>query len=147
MQERWLAAALGAALVAGPACSPNPTAPSAVVEVGQRFEIAPGAAVSVKDAELVVRFERVVNDSRCPGDATCITAGEAVLAFTLSRPGDRADPLSISTASPRRHVVGGFALVLAELAPYPFASRPPIEPKDYRATLLVEREAVPVPMP
>jgi hypothetical protein len=146
MQKRWLAAALGAALVAGTACSSSPTAPSPVVDVGQRFEIGPGDTVAVKDAGLSLRFERVVTDSRCPGDAICITAGEAVLAFTLSRSGSPV-PLSLSTASPRQHVAAGWVLILSELTPYPFASRPPIDPKDYRVTLLVDREAVPTPTP
>jgi hypothetical protein len=33
----------------------------------------------------------------------------------------------------------GFKVVLAELQPYPFSSRPPIAARDYRATLVVSR--------
>jgi hypothetical protein len=145
MQERWLAAAAAlAALVAGAACSSSPTAPSPVVEVGQPFELAPGDTVAVKAAGLSLRFERVVTDSRCPGDAICITAGEAELAFTLIATDRGAGPVSLRTSSPgNRLVSGGWVVVLSELSPYPFASRPPIDPQAYRATLFVDRAAQP----
>jgi hypothetical protein len=143
MRGRWLAVAVGVAFVSLTACSSNPMAPSAV-DVGQRFELAPGDTVAVKGADLSLRFERVVTDSRCPGDALCITGGEAELAFTLTRTGRGAGPVSLRTSSPGdRYVSGAWVVVLAELAPYPFASRPPIDPRDYRATLFVDRAAQP----
>ena len=114
MRDRWLAVAVGAALVGWTACSSNPMAPSPV-EVGQRFLLAPGDTVAVKGAELSLRFEQVVTDSRCPGDATCITGGEAELAFTLTRTGRGAGPVSLQTSSPGdRYVSGAWVVVLAD---------------------------------
>jgi hypothetical protein len=63
---------LGAAI----GCGGNPNQPSPL-PLGQPFELRPGErAVIAGDVSLV--FVDVVSDSRCPIDATCVSAGEAL---------------------------------------------------------------------
>jgi hypothetical protein len=120
------------------ACShQSPAAPSEPAS----FVLSPGQATSY--GALTVRFIGVTADSRCPGDALCVqlAAGDAtVLVETSSGGSPRRAELQINDPARRRVSHGGFVVELTELAPYPFASRPPIAAADYRATILITRD-------
>lgn len=112
------------------------------VEPGEVFTLAPGQTVKVNGAELTIRFIEVAEDSRCPVDATCVWAGDAVVVvetvlrsveqvFGLhSTPGTATGPGSVA--------LDGFELTLVDVRPEPRAGLP-IRPEDYRVTLRVER--------
>jgi hypothetical protein len=122
-------------------CSSGPTSPT--VEPVSEFVLAPGESASVSGTGLTVRFEAVVNDSRCPAGVLCITAGDAEIALTVRRAGHSADALALRTADGRnRAEVGEWTLSLTGLAPYPFTNHP-IAPGEYRATLRVDPIAQP----
>jgi hypothetical protein len=113
------------------------------VEPVREFVLAPGESAVVSRAGLTVRFDRVVNDSRCPADAICVTAGEAEVALTVRRGSRPAEALSLRTVESRnRAELGDWVLRLTALAPYPFSDRA-IAPGDYRATLRVDPVAQP----
>lgn len=61
------------ALAFGVAACDSPTTPS--VPIDQQVTMAPGEQVQVTDTSLRIRFEGVVNDSRCPIDAICVLGG------------------------------------------------------------------------
>jgi hypothetical protein len=122
-------------------CSSSPSGPT--VEPLSEFVLAPGESASLSSAGLTVRFDRVVNDSRCPANALCITGGEAEVALTVGRAGRPGDSLALRTAETRnRAEVGDWVLSLIQLAPYPFSSDP-IAAGDYRATLRLDPVASP----
>jgi hypothetical protein len=128
------------ALIAGllllASCAESPTLPS--VEPVQEFALAAGESAAVSGTGLRVEFERVTSDSRCPADALCITAGEAVLAVAVARNGRPAEPISLRTeGAGRQAVVGDWVLSLTRLAPYPSGGRV-ILAGDYKATLRVD---------
>ena len=84
--NRRLPAILAVVLIAaclGAACGGNPTEPTAV-PLDQPFDLRAGQSAVVPGG-LKVTFDRVVSDSRCPIDAICVWAGEAVIALKLSR--------------------------------------------------------------
>jgi hypothetical protein len=118
-------------------CASNPPAlPSG--PVNQRVVLGPGETADVAGAAIGVRFESVVNDSRCPGDATCIQAGSATVRISVLPNGGGLVSYDVNTLNlpPTRH--GDVTITLENLAPYPFASRP-TAPSDYRATLRITR--------
>lgn len=124
-----------AAAAAAAACDEGVTGPT--VPVNQSFELAPGGAAAVAGASMTVRFERVSGDSRCPGDAICVWAGDAVVQIAVLSGGAVAPyELHTFTREPVKH--GDMTIQLVDLQPYPFSSRP-IAPGDYRATLRVTR--------
>jgi hypothetical protein len=85
-----------------------------------------------------LRFESVTGDSRCPGDAVCITGGDAVVRIQVSGDGGTLSlDLHTGDASRASLTYGSLKVTLVELQPYPFSSRPPITAGDYRATLVV----------
>ena|GEM_PF-3416006 len=102
----------------------------------------PGDTLSLRVGEtarvgrdMVLAFDRVEEDSRCPEDVTCITAGNARLAFSFRRGSDAATRVELNTTRPPRDtVVGSYRLTLHGLAPIP-NSRRTIDSGAYIATV------------
>jgi hypothetical protein len=116
-------------------CVDHPTRPSEA-PLGQPFELHLGRSAILRDG-LMVTFDGVRADSRCPMDALCVWAGDAVITVSVSQPGaltaERAlhtDP----TGSEAQYL--GYVIKLITLAPYPRSDRQ-IQPDDYVATLAV----------
>ena len=114
----------------------SPVGPT--VALSQRFPLAPGESAWVHGTALRVQFLRVSGDSRCPADALCIQGGDAIVHVRATE--STAADYELHTGGPPHAVVtpSGFRIQLEELQPYPFSSRP-IQPGDYRATLIVTR--------
>src|SRR5688572_10442782 len=64
-------------------CSGSPTQPS-LLPMGEPFELRMGAMATL-DGDVRVFFRDVHSDSRCPIDAICVRAGEAVVEIALAR--------------------------------------------------------------
>ena len=117
-------------------CDESPTGPT--IPLNREFELGAGQSAVIEDVALSVRFNGVSNDSRCPGDAICILGGDALVHITAtSRQTSRDYELHTGDMRPVQHE--GVTIALVQLQPYPFSSRPPITPGDYRATLKVTR--------
>jgi hypothetical protein len=113
----------------------SPTGPA--VPLSERFVLAPGGAAAI--AGVSVQFVGVSGDSRCPADALCIQGGDAIVEMRVLDAGAVAS-YELHTGDKRRASVGhrDLRIELLELQPYPFSARP-INPADYRATLVVTR--------
>jgi len=117
-------------------CAAHPSQPSR--PFGQPFDLKAGTSAPLADG-LKLTFDRVRADSRCPLDAICIQAGEAIVVLTLSQ----------SAATPAEREVRttpafseasylSYVIKLVALMPYPRSTQQ-IRPEDYVATLTVER--------
>jgi hypothetical protein len=113
------------------------TAPSGPLD--RQVVIAAGRTMSIGEAGVSIRFEGVLGDSRCPADAMCIQGGDAIVRLDVDGLGRRAmhELHTGDTRITARHEDVRISLV--QLEPYPFGSRPPIEPDDYRVTLRLTR--------
>jgi hypothetical protein len=127
--------ALAVALLALAACkSTPPTSPS---PIDRELTLAAGETADVVTG-VALRFAGVSADSRCPGDAICITAGDATVRIEVTANNRRREgDLHLANRQPVSHE--GVTIGLVSLEPYPFHSLPPIRPADYRATLRVRR--------
>jgi hypothetical protein len=116
-----------------------PTSPTtATIQVDISMTVVPGQRVTIDGTSLTVQFIGVSSDSRCPADALCVTQGDAVAVFEASVAAGAGARLELGTSNSRRTAeVGTYGVELRGLDPYPFASLPPIQPSDYRATLRV----------
>ena len=118
------------------ACSSSPTQPDRV-PAAQPFDLGVGQTATLTD-DLRIRFDTVRSDSRCPIDAICVSAGEAVIALTLSLRGEAAVGRELETVPPKSQITySRFTITLSELRPYPRSDRP-FQPNDYIATFVVE---------
>jgi len=127
-------------LLSATAACDEPSLAGPTVGLNERFTLAPTETAQVRDVDLRVQFVEVTGDSRCPGDAICITGGDALVHIRVSD-GSSSSAYELHTGdSSRASIVHGSVRIgLVELQPYPFSSRPPIVPSDYRATLTTSR--------
>ena len=116
-------------------CGGNPTQPDAAL--GQPFEVRAGTTAELPDG-IRLRFDSVLSDSRCPIDAICVRAGEAVVAITLSKAGTVTAEFDVQTDPPDRRSANysGHSVTLTALQPFPRSDRQ-VQPSDYVATFIV----------
>ena len=108
-------------------------APSAEIPLGREFSLRPGESATIESTGLVVTFLSVLSDSRCPADAVCVWAGDAVVALRVGRAG-----VELRSTSAPETAVGAYRLRLERVEP-DVSSGKRIEPADYRAVLKVTR--------
>jgi hypothetical protein len=117
------------------ACSSHPTGPGQV-PLGQSFELRAGSSAIVEGG-LTITFNGVKSDSRCPMDALCVWAGDAIVAVSLSQTGGDPAERELHTASAGSEAsYRSYWVKLVALAPYPRSDRQ-IRQQDYAATLAV----------
>jgi hypothetical protein len=112
------------------------------VELGREFTMTVGETVVVEDSNLVVFFERVEGDSRCPTGVTCVWEGNAAVRLQLSSTiAEFAPQARVLNTSLEPHAVDflGVTVRLVDVAPYPSAAGAPIEPSSYVVKLVVTR--------
>lgn len=115
----------------------SPTGPT--VPLNSEFRLAPLETAEVDDTDARVQFVAVAGDSRCPADAICIQGGDARVQVRVSGEGPTRDyELHTGDGSRAEVTHRDLRIALVSLEPYPFSSRP-IDPSDYRATLIIRR--------
>lgn len=99
------------------------------------------ASVTVKYGEEIVvnenikiKFNGVIEDSRCPMDAICIWQGNAAAEIEITTTDEKLTEVLNSTVFPQFVWVSGITIELKEVNPYP-STQIKIEPKDYSLVL------------
>ena len=89
------------------ACS-SVAGPSHGAALGQSFDLLPGQEVQVADAGRL-RYDALVNDSRCRPGVQCIWAGDATLAFAWTPRNGAGERFTLRTqpADAASHALGG----------------------------------------
>lgn len=99
-----------------------------------------GETVLLSTEGLQLRLNAVTEDSRCPSDVQCVTAGTASIALMISRTGTTQQVLMLSIPSPDSENYAGFEIRFLDLSPYPISTQV-IDPENYVASLVVSRPA------
>lgn len=115
----------------------QPATPGGVFEAGQ-VTLRPGQSLDDVQSGSVLTFVEILNDSRCPADAICVTSGFVQVLLRIEQ-GDltREAVLTLGdvTAGDTDTVaVGEFTVTLVEVQPYPLASNP-VDYSEYSITL------------
>lgn len=105
------------------------------VKIGEEFTLALGESVGIERKNVIVKFEKVIEDSRCPMNARCIWEGNARIAIWASDTVAGRYELNTSTRFNTREKITDFVIELRRLEPDRVAGAPT---KGYVATLLVE---------
>lgn len=104
-------------LILGCSSSTEPQA----VSLNEEFNVRLHQTVALEGTPLLITFEAVPADSRCPPDAVCIWAGDAEVRLAVWRhEGPGWWPVALHTnteVGPMAETVGDYTLVLAGLAP------------------------------
>jgi hypothetical protein len=119
----------------------QPAAPATkerVVHLGRNFDVRINETVAIDGESLRITFERVVEDSRCPTNTTCVCAGDAVVRLALLGANAERGTLNLHTLSETaaQGCFQRFRLRLVQLVPVPHDSGG-IPAEQYVATLVV----------
>ena len=94
--------------------------------------------------DFAIKFKEVVTDSRCPSDANCIWAGEAIIKVELYKDGNFIEEKEVKfsgTGNSRSLFSSNEKDFLAySLSPYPKAANGRIEKKDYCLNLSLKQK-------
>jgi hypothetical protein len=124
------------------------TSVSAQIVPGEPFNMGIGDVREIEAFGLVLEFEELLHDSRCPRTVTCVWEGVAELHVLVEAPPLPQERLLLATETgnpdihPTSADYGALVVRLLELAPYPFTVDP-IDPSLYVATFVVEQRSVP----
>ena len=123
------------AMIAG--CSGNPIALS--VGLGEAFALHPGETASITGEDMLITFEEVIGDSRCPRDAVCIWEGVAISLLRVNYRG-AVHPLVIHQPGLNGGVHQEFLeySITADLKPYPVQGQDTSQ-EDFRIELVISR--------
>lgn len=132
---RWMTVC-GAVLLAG--CThPRPTGPVPGTDEQGEITLALGES-RLLNADVSVTFGRVGEDSRCPANVQCITAGNAVVSLLIQERGEHSETLQLNTHSnPRSKTEEGMRFEVVSLSPLPRAGEGP--PSNYVVRLRITR--------
>ena len=122
-------------VAASTGCARNPNQPGEI-PLRQSVELRAGSSATLEGG-LTIAFDRVTSDSRCPMNAFCVWAGDAIVAVSLSQgPGGPAARELHTDARASEASYLAYSIKLLTLAPYPQTDRE-IRPEDYVATIEV----------
>jgi hypothetical protein len=117
------------------ACKEELTGPTP--PLNSDFTLAPRQVATIDSTDATIQFHRVLSDSRCPADVTCVRAGEAIVLITVKSPRGVQDyELRSDAREPTQH--HDLTIRLREVSPYPVSTQT-IGADDYRATFRVAR--------
>jgi hypothetical protein len=110
----------------------------------QNVQLKVGQSAPVEGTSLVIGFEAVSSDSRCPKGENCFWEGDATVQIWVRRADGTQEKRELHTASSKPRAAGyeGFSIRLVTLAPYPFNGRS-ISPADYVVTLALSHGSPP----
>lgn len=118
------------------------------IEAGldQEFALHGGQQVTIRSADLRLRFTDVLEDSRCPTEVECFWTGQARITVDAALGQDAPTSLEFNTnPAPGQgkltNIVGGYTIELKTLDPYPKTPDDSPALTDYSATLLVRKSA------
>ena len=108
---------------------------------GELFKLTRGESKLVAGTDLTVRFLRLVADSRCPAEVSCVWQGDGEIEVELGV-GGRQSRVRLHTHGgaqyPSEASFAGYRAKLVDLAPAP--ANPPRPDSEYVATLAVEKD-------
>lgn len=124
------------AVLAGCASTPAPP-PSVRAALDETFMLPIESAAEVGSDGLVLRFARVVDDSRCPINARCIRAGSARVALELRAPGLAPAAVTVETPDqPKSADFGPYTVEILDIQP---GREIPARPLRYTGAFVVRR--------
>lgn len=124
-------------LISSVSCGKNESA--AKVQLGEQFILSPGESSTIVKEDLTITFEKVTGDSRCPKNAVCVWAGEAVISITFEKD-NVTYPLELKEPGTSDKAVEAFMgyTLNFHLEPYPEAGVE-VSPNDYRLIMTVAK--------
>lgn len=108
-------------------------------QAGDTVELRTGESVLLGNGGARVTFTRIVTDSRCPVDVTCVWAGDAHIQLAATPSAIPEETLDLHTGiDPIEAEFAGFTIRLIDVSPQRSQSDD-VEPGDYSVRLAISR--------
>ena len=139
---KWIAAA-SVVLAIGCAAPSQPGSagtPAAINQIGTNaeFSLAPGQQAKIDGTQIILRFDGVGEDSRCPQGVQCVWAGNAVVKVSITEGDIAFQRMALNTSvEPRNITFMGYVISLVSVRPE--ARQGGIPAGDYTAVFKVTR--------
>ncbi len=102
------------------------TGPVPGTDANQEVQIPVGETRTFDEERLAIGFGAVTEESRCPTDAQCVAAGNAIVGLILQERGEATRTVELNTTTGRRRVSHeGYVIEVVDLQPLPSTSGPP----------------------
>ena len=136
------------------ACQTTTPQASVTATVNEEFGLAPGQSAAVKGTNLILTFDSVLNDERCPSAVECAASGPVTVSLSIQQGNGTPIDFTLQTftdqngRSPNvqfegvtnRAEVGDYLIRVASVIPYPTDLTTEIEPSEYQVALLVSNK-------
>jgi len=144
VNKLWLLALVLAMALLGCQLSQSADADPLEFSLDKEFSLPGGQEATISGENLRLRFNEVLEDSRCPTQVECFWTGQARVAVLVQPEGHEPTTTEFNTnPAPGQNVqtaqVGEYTIELRSLDPYPQTPDESIALEEYRATLLVRR--------
>lgn len=122
------------------ACASAPAGGPGDQSAIQQPVLSRGESVRLVGTDLLLQFEEVIADSRCPLGTECVWEGDAAVRISITAPGQPASVYTIHSSERfgRDVVHGPLRVRFVSLAPHPSAGKA-TTPDEYRLSLTVHR--------
>jgi len=142
----WLVAMVVALALMGCQHAKEARADDVEFHLNEAFALAGGQDAVIAGEKLRIRFDEVLEDSRCPAQVDCVWTGQARIAVVVHAAGSTPKTVAFNTnPAPDQNVqtaqVGEYLIKLVSLEPYPQTPDDAIPLEQYRATLEVAKSA------
>jgi hypothetical protein len=109
-----------------------------------RLQITQQASLLDSDANLSIQFLRLLEDSRCPRNVTCVWEGQARVQIQIQTDTDATQTIELSsnpnlTDSKTAYETSGYRIEFLKLEPYPISPDQRIKQHEYLLSLKVSR--------
>jgi hypothetical protein len=146
VNKSWLLALVLAMALVGCQLSQEAEADPVEFHLNEVFTLGGGQEAVISGENLRLRFNAVLEDSRCPTQVECFWTGQARIAVLVQPAGDEPTITEFNTnPAPGQNLqtarVGEYTVSLQSLDPYPQSIDESIALEDYRVTLSVEKTA------
>jgi len=146
MIRLWQVAMVLAVVLTGCQQAQEARADDVEFHLNEVFVLAGGQDAVIADEKLRMRFDEVLEDSRCPAQVECFWTGQARIAVDVQPASSTPTRATFNTnPAPDQNVqtaqVGAYVIELISLDPYPQTPDDTFDLEQYRATLEVHKSA------
>ncbi len=109
-------------------------------KLGYPLKLHIGQTMMIEPVGIAINFVKVVQDSRCPSDVTCVWQGEVTILVNITNSKKIAGSFNLTSRAGEDDLgaktFDRYRIKLLQVEPYPISAKK-IEPIDYTATLIV----------
>ena len=118
--------------------TPTGKSRSEALQLGQPVQLRGGEQATTQDKQITVKFDALLEDSRCPKSVVCVWSGQARVRLLVSTGSSQPEPIELSTLpSKDQGTVQGLDIRLEAVDPYPITPDQETAFEVYTITLVI----------